>query len=629
MRKRILLAASAFAVTASAGGVAAAQPAGEDPAPWTAPAPEAAEVVLPTGDTVALAADGTLDLGAGEAFSVTRAADGDRLVVPLDAVDEVAAGEYDAAAFNVDDPGSAPETEDEDEDEAETPANVALTGLWRDGTGADVIAASWIELDTGEHGGPDFTEGKRAELALEPGRYHLVVMLHRTNDEGETDTIVAIKEIRVGEDPVEVLVDGTRSKPLGFDLDREAELRGVMLDVFSYPPGVEEDGGAWAGVWDFPGGDLYAIPTRRLSGDHNVGYVLREGLSSPEGTADPYSYNLFRAETDGIRGDLTPRVRDRDLARIDADYQTLGAEGVLERQDRSDHPDWDAWAWSPTGPVALPSARTEFYTADEDLTWSHRGHFPYEGGPGSPWDLVHHRGGVLEPGSVQDMSWNNAPLSVGLDNIGGTWPPATVSRWEELGGFYAAPWMFSTAAGGEGVHSEYLPGKITLAQGGEILAQNSEIGVGLPLSDLRPGPLTLTAVAERQAPWTPLGTRSAAEWTFDYDPAGNPVMPVSVVELTVPGVVDGAAEAGTVQQVGLEFATQPGADDQECAAMTFEVSFDDGATWTAVPIDRDGDTAAAALELPADAAFASVRFTAADANGNTVAHETIRSFAIA
>ena len=189
--------------------------------------------------------------------------------------------------------------------------------------------------------------------------------------------------------------------------------------------------------------------------------------------------------------------------------------------------------------------------------------------------------------------------------------------------------MFSTASGGEGVQSEYQGGKITLAQNGEILGQNDEIGLGLPLSDLEAEPLTLTAASDRQATWTPLGTRSEAEWTFDYDPAGNPVMPVSVVELSLPGIIDGTVAAGTVQEARLEFATQPGADDQACASMTFAVSFDDGATWTEVAIDRTGDTATAAIALPVDAAFGSVRFTAADENGNTVAHETIRSFAIA
>lgn len=617
MRRRLIGAAALLAGAGLVPGAAGA----EEPA---AAAPAAAsEVVLPTGDTVGIAPDGTLELPDGEAFSIGKGPGGDRVVVPLDAVDELAAGEFDTAEFNVDSPGEGFESE------AEAAPNVTVTGEWIDGSAPDQLAVSWVRVGTDQGGGPEFVDGGTAELALEPGRYHLVTMMYKGAEENDADIVSSIQEIRVGENPSGVLVAGAKAKPLGFDLEREAEADSVMLDVFSYGPGHEEGGGAWLGFWAWPGGDLYALPSPRLSPAHDVGYVLRSGLNSPEGTADPYSYNLFRHGSGGFRGDLTPPVDDADLARIDADYQALGTKGSFTRQDLSDHPVYDAGAYTRTGEVALPSSRTEFYTADPDLSWEHRAYFPYEGGPESPWDLVHHRSGVLEPGSVRDMSWNNAPLSVGIDNNGQSWPPGTFVRWDQYEMLYFAPWMFSSSTGGEGIHSEYLPGKITLSQDGQVLAQNSEIGVGIEAAAVPAGELTLTATADREASWTPLGTRSEAEWTFDYDPEGNPVLPVSVVEFAASGVVNGAAEAGTVQDVELEFAQQPGADEQACAAMTFEVSFDDGATWTAVPLDRDGNTATAQLRLPEETGYVSVRFTAADEDGSTVRHETIRSYGIA
>jgi hypothetical protein len=617
MRRRLIGAAALLAGAGLVPGAAGAEePAADAPA-------AASEVVLPTGDTVGIAPDGTLELPDGEAFSIGKGPGGDRVVIPLDAVDELAAGGYDTAEFNVDSPGEGFETESE-----EAP-NVTVTGEWIDGSAPDQLAVSWVRVGTDSGGGPEFVDGGTAELALEPGRYHLVTMMYKGAEENDADIVSSIQEIRVGENPVEVLVAGAKAKPLGFDLEREAEADSVMLDVFSYGPGHEEGGGAWLGFWAWPGGDLYAIPSVRLSAAHDVGYVLRSGLASPEETADPYSYNLFRHGKGGFRGDLTPPVDDAELARIDAEYQALGTKGSFTRQDLPDHPVYDAGAYTRTGEVALPSSRTEFYTADEDLSWEHRAFFPYEGGPESPWDLVHHRSGVLEAGSVRDMSWNNAPLSVGIDNNGQSWPPGTFVRWDQYEMLYFGPWMFSSSTGGEGIHSEYLPGKITLSQDGEVLAQNSEIGVGIEAAAVPAGELTLTATADREAGWTPLGTRSDAEWTFGYDPEGNPVLPVSVVEFAASGIVNGAAEAATVQDVELEFAQQPGADVQVCAAMTFEVSFDDGATWTAVPVDRDGNTATAELRLPEETGYVSVRFTAADEDGNTVRHETIRSYGIA
>ncbi|GAA2126759.1 hypothetical protein [Glycomyces algeriensis] len=620
MRTRYIAAA---AVLVGAGLVPGAAAAEEPGVPASAVVEEGAtEVVLPTGERVAITPDGVLEVEGG-AYSVGRNTDGERLVTPLHAVGEVAVGEYDAELFNVDDPGG-----EEPEPEPEPEPNVTLTGAWLDGSAPEMMGVAWAEVGTTREGGPEYFEGGSVEFALEPGRYHVVTFMFKGVEGDEADVIASIQEIRVGTKPAELFVDGKKAKPLGFDLDREAVSGNFQLDVFSYPPDVQEGDGAYLGFWAAPGGDLYAVPTGRLTGGNDVGYVVREGLTSPSGAADPYSYSLFRHGERGFRGDLTPAVHDEDLARIDADYQTLGANGEFTRQDLPEYPGYDAGFYTSTGKVALPSSRTEFVSADEDLSWAHRAYFPYEGGPESAWDRVHHRSGVLEAGSVQDMTWNNAPLSVGIDNIGQPWPPATFVRWDQYELLYFAPWMFSSSANGEGVMSEYLPGKITVFQGGEVLAQNSKIGVAVGLDEVAAGELTLSAATEREAPWTPLGIRSEAEWTFDYDPEGNPVLPVSVVEFAASGVVNGYAEAGTVQDIQLEFAQQPGADDQDCAAMTFEVSYDDGESWTEVAVDREGDTAAARLDLPEDASFVSVRFTAADEAGNTVTHETIRSYGL-
>jgi hypothetical protein len=62
--------------------------------------------------------------------------------------------------------------------------------------------------------------------------------------------------------------------------------------------------------------------------------------------------------------------------------------------------------------------------------------------------------------------------------------------------------------------------------------------------------------------------------------------------------------------------------------MTFEVSYDDGATWKAVELDRDGDTATAELDHPRKARWVSVRMTALDDRGTEVEHTTIRAYGL-
>ncbi|MGH8879732.1 MAG: hypothetical protein ACRD0P_20685, partial [Stackebrandtia sp.] len=106
------------------------------------------------------------------------------------------------------------------------------------------------------------------------------------------------------------------------------------------------------------------------------------------------------------------------------------------------------------------------------------------------------------------------------------------------------------------------------------------------------------------------------------------VLDTSTVAFTSPGIVGGYADAGEALDVELEYVTQLGAEDRSCADMTFEVSFDDGEKWQDIALERDGDTATATIDHPADAEFASVRFTAEDDKGQTVETSTIRSYGL-
>jgi hypothetical protein len=624
MRTRSLLASAAvLGVMTFPGGTAHAE---EDVDPPGGGA--TGSVTLPTGQHLTIDAGGMLAVAPGEetAFAAVKNAGGDRLVVPVDDAGAIAEDRFDLEDFNVDAIGTGRATADASaEPEASADAEeVTITAQWLDGSAPEFVLASLVHLESGRSGTLEFNETGSLSLQLEPGRYHLVSTLHKSTDAGLV-AIASIEEFRVRSRAVEVVIDGSEAEPLGFDLDREAAVETVMLDLFSYAPGTQS--GAWSSVWAFDGTQLYAIPTDRLSGGRDVGFVLREGFASPSGTTDPYAYNLVRIETDGLPCDLVEAVHDEDLARVDAEYQSLGVDSELHRMDRTAHPLYEQWAWAGTGTVSLPSERTEFYSAGPDFSWKHKGMFAYEK-MGSPYDDVTQDGGAMAPGSVATQVWNDGPVTVGLDLPGSDFYWPAVSRVDDPGFLMTHPLLFSSGDADEAIFSEYHPGKTTLSQEGGILYQESWLGMATPLEDLAPGRVELSTAVDREAAWTSLGTRGSADWSFTYDPAGNPVQPVSVVNFDLPGIVNGQVPSGTVQEAALEFATQPGADDQECAAMTFEVSFDDGETWTEVAIDREGDTAAAAIALPDDAAFGSVRFTAADANGNTVAHETIRSFAI-
>jgi hypothetical protein len=62
--------------------------------------------------------------------------------------------------------------------------------------------------------------------------------------------------------------------------------------------------------------------------------------------------------------------------------------------------------------------------------------------------------------------------------------------------------------------------------------------------------------------------------------------------------------------------------------MTFEISYDDGETWRAVQLERDGDSAEADLRHPRSAEYVSIRTTATDDSGTEVTNTVIRAYGL-
>jgi hypothetical protein len=638
MKQRYPLAALAAIGLTAAGGLVYAEAATEEPGPPDRPAaPAVADAItLPTGDVVRLTADGSYVAEPGEGSAVHNVVepDGDRLVIPVEAIGGLAAGEYTYEQFNIDalarngisDAGDAAAIAPlaaEAEPEAEGTVDVAFTGLWPDGTAPEESFVEWVDLDTGES---DYlaVEGGTGTLALAPGDYHLAVMLTKR---AETAAIGGVIEADLGADGASVVFDGGEAVPTGFDLDREAVTERTQFRVFSFAPETEE--GVAAGLTARGDWALSALPTAAHVGGRDVGMSLRGELSSPKGAEEPYSYSLSEWHFGGIPEDAVFHVDEEDLARINMDYQSLGVDAEMLRLNLATHPAHVATGYLVASMVALPSQRTEFYSAAPEVTWSQVGTLGYgdEGAPNA--DVLHHTG-VLEPGATLEETWNQGPVTAGVDIAGAEYyfPRFVMVQSEEA--LFTNPEPFSSGDAEEAVASFEYPGTTTLSRDGEVLNRNDEGGgLATDLSLITDGRYTLRYEVSREASWTPLGTAANAEWEFAITQGDEDlILPVSVVNFDAEGIANGYAEADEDQEVTLEYLTQPGAEQQECTAMTFEVSYDDGATWDEVAIDRQGNRAAAELEHPDGAAFVSVRFTASDAAGNTVSHSTIRSYGL-
>jgi hypothetical protein len=563
-------------------------------------------------------------------------ADGDRLLIPVGVADELASGEYTYEQFNIDalvrngisDAGAegaaaALAAEAEPDPDAEGTVAVDFSGVWPDGTAPDEIAVEWVDLGTGAVDDA-FIEGGATVLELAPGDYHFAVSMVKYS---VLTDIGGVIEARVDEDGGSVVFDGNGAVPIGFDLDREVTGDMGEARIFSLLPGREQE--AAVGLSSFYGWTMAVVPTEMDPAGRIVGMSLRGEYTSLKGGA--FAYSLFEQHVDGIPADPVFHIADEELAAVETDYQSLGVDTEMMRLNFASHPDFHAIGHEVAGTVALPSRRTEFYSADPDLVWAQLGIL--EGDvEGSPTGEVLHESGAMEPGSVTEETWNGGPVTAGVDLAGENilyYP--RFYRNEGAGVLMTYPVLFSSGDPQEATLTFGAPGSIKLIRDGEGVNGDEERGDALvtDLALVPEGRYTLWSEATRDAPWSVLGTAATAEWEFTTAPGEEDVfLPVSVVNFDAEGIENGYAAAGEPQKVELDYATQPGAEQQACAAMTFEVSYDDGATWEPVAIDRDGNRATAELTHPEGAEFVSIRFTAADEAGNTVAHSTIRSYGL-
>ena len=642
MRTRLLPALVALGLLIPLTGNSFAAPPGRADSPAGGGRPT---VTLPTGDRIDLFPGGALGFADDVRYQSLGLPNGDRVAIPASAVDDVRQGRLDARLFNVDAllragitdarTVSAPEMLGDQlvsrHSAGTAAATVTANFSWLDGSVPVDASLWWLNQATGDYQ-VVFADNGVATAALPPGEYSVLLdMNNGLPEDAPWEAVGTFADVTVTDTPVTLTVDGTKAKPVGVAVDHADAVKHWSETQF-YTNRTDGSRGIthWYGTRDTD--HIYAIPSAQPVGQ-SAGLSLRTELTNPPGAAEPYSYDLFNLADKGIPADPTFVVHDSDLAERHVTYHGLGGKPVqLTRKNFGEHPDRQAGFILPGSQVAVPSARTEYYTADPNVTWLQIGTL---GGAaeGDTEDNVLRDSGAMAAGE-RDDHWLSGPLSVRVPDptfwlyLTGVWrQPASGGQPAQL--LVDMP-VFSSGEPDEVVASWDVPGSSVISKDGVELATSpygSSVTADLPNDDA--GRFTLTMDAKRDVPWTPFGSHSTAKWEFDSAPVTEgTILGVSAVRFDSPDVVDGYAERGKPQRVELEYETQNGAEDRACKDMTFEVSYDDGATWSGVDIARDGDHATATLNHPDGAEFVSVRFTAVDDLGQTVETTTIRSFGL-
>jgi hypothetical protein len=170
-----------------------------------------------------------------------------------------------------------------------------------------------------------------------------------------------------------------------------------------------------------------------------------------------------------------------------------------------------------------------------------------------------------------------------------------------------------------------LGSTVLLKDGKEIARRNDRPALGAFDIPRGPGRYTLIADASRDpGNLTPaLSTKTHAEWTFraDAGTAQRAALPLLDIRYDLPLDDHNTAHGSVAGKVSV--AHQPGARSPWVRSLGVEVSYDEGKTWQRAKVSGNR------LEIPAgQGAYASLRATATDIEGNSVTETIIRAYAV-
>ncbi|WP_306212736.1 S8 family serine peptidase [Actinoplanes sp. RD1] len=319
---------------------------------------------------------------------------------------------------------------------------------------------------------------------------------------------------------------------------------------------------------------------------------------------------------------LTKTVTPRDQATIKAQYhqEAPGTEGAKANIGTLG----GAGFWAVFTPFDLPFRRTEHVNTDGGGQW--RAVFYQSIPAASPddfptdvsWSQAPPR--TLRAGQTVREAWNKAVFAPSV--VAPQYPFDYVVRFGDT--VYAGIPLFSEGAGHPG-WSVVTSARTALYRGDTLIGENADVW-GEFAVPAEPATYRLEATASRGAPHT-LSTSVSGSWTFRSSsvPGEDPArLPISAIRF------DPALDSFNKAPAGRTLRVPVHIDQQVPSAVrkvTVDVSYDDGATWQAVPVTGSGAHRTAVIRHPGGSGFVSLRSTAVTAAG-TATQSVIRAYSI-
>ncbi len=312
-----------------------------------------------------------------------------------------------------------------------------------------------------------------------------------------------------------------------------------------------------------------------------------------------------------------------DLARIDSEiYGVSDQEGSGYRYDMTLVPTLGSHEreWH-------PGTRVEWVTPEQVWAESHAQNIRGE----LPWELV---SGINEfaRGSTTNLEWFRPAVAPGFSESFSV----RNSRWQDFMIWNVQDWSSSSDEMGLGGYLPWaaVPVHLQVFQGDEKFFDSTLTSamqwVEVPAGD---HPYRVELDLERPGDVFRLSTRTHTEWEFRSDTVeADNFEPFSVMKLDWDVETDlrGNVGAASTHAIALRPASSDGgALPGRITGTTLEVSYDDGATWVPVTVQKDADGWWRGRLKPArKAAFISVRGSSLMDSGYRIEQEIIRAYGL-
>ncbi|MFI6762293.1 S8 family serine peptidase [Micromonospora sp. NPDC050417] len=338
-------------------------------------------------------------------------------------------------------------------------------------------------------------------------------------------------------------------------------------------------------------------------------------------TASPYLYDVQHVETDQIPEQIVYRVTPENSVRITTKYPDNGGS-LWAKEQRFGWRPWQDFAWNDQSRYAATSqVREEWVTAGDSL-WQHRVAQDWALGPD---DTL--RSGMTKPPTSyrpgkREESWYTPVVR-----------PASPKGVPELvstrtGNTLALRVPEFVDADGHYTIGEANRVNATLWRDGQLLAELPNARRDVTTTSAQAWYRLALNTSRSSAEWT-WGTRTETVWDFrSGQRPGDKARPLPLlqVDYTAPVNLDGVARERE-HTLRLSVRNQNGLGAVDGAALTAEVSFNEGATWKKVTVSGKGPDFRASIPA-GHGKSVSLRVRATDADGNAITQTVIRAYGL-